>query len=84
MNKIILFTFLMLFICSNLFATGYNTRNEKYRKQVNEEIKRHHELEVEKARIEVLGRLQQLGSDSITINNHVSSRSTLINKSKIK
>lgn len=80
MKRIILVVLLLIGVVGILSADTLKEINERYSKQVDAEVKRKHELELEEKRIEVLARLNQL--DNSTVNVYSTAHAGIINKNK--
>lgn len=68
---------------SSCVSTCYSEETESqklYRIEVENEIKRHHELQMAKAQIEILARLEMLGASRINVSNGSYSSSQSKNK----
>lgn len=50
--------------------------DERYTSQVQGEIKRHHQIQLEKEKIEVLARLKEFGASKVNVSAYSSSKSS--------
>jgi len=76
---------LIVLMCCLFVKIAYSEETEsqkRYIKSIEDEIQRHHELEMAKAQIEVLARLEMAGASKINVSN--GSYSSSQNKTKIK
>lgn len=66
---------IILFILINPVSLCAETSGERYLREVEDEIKRHHQLQMVEKQTEVIGRLELLGKDDV-VNNVSSNQST--------
>ena len=88
LRQLFLASFVILIFCLfSKISYSEETESQKlYRLEVENEIKRRHELEMAKAQIEILARLEMAGASKINVSNgsYSSSESKSTNKSTQK